>query len=40
MIFHRFVHTDIDGVPVEISYYSYNDELHLTIEYLIANSNY
>lgn len=37
---YRFVHTDIDGVPVEISYYSYNDELHLTIENLIANSNY
>ena len=37
---YRYVHTDIDGVPVEISYYSYNYELHLTIENLVATSDY
>lgn len=35
---YRYVRTDIDGVPAEISYYSYNDELHLTIENLVANA--
>ncbi len=37
---YRHVYTDIDGVPAEISYYSYQDELHLTITNLIACSDY
>ena len=37
---YRYVYTDIDSVPVEISYYSYNGELILTITNLVATSNY
>jgi len=35
---YRYVHTDIDGVPAEISYYSYNGNLILTIENMVANA--
>ncbi|MBR6254505.1 MAG: hypothetical protein IKR22_03625 [Clostridiales bacterium] len=35
---YRYVYTDIDGVPAELSYYSYNGELHFSIQNLVANA--